>query len=296
MSCTYRRFGLIMVVLLLAAAWSWKLDAAPVQFIIDESQSSIALSGKVLGNDLHEQGPGSLITHFYGTIVAEVSATGIRFTGGSMLTARTNGVWKPGPGGASGSAPAAYAAQASTILGSVKGALRNVVLDLTSSVLPITDGRFDAAALLFAFPADSTASFDYDAGPLLGSDGIALSGASTNKIVNGATLETTAGGQKLVISVDTEFKFTALVENDSSVRLTGTLVAMSGAEVRITAIEIKDQSVILHVQNAGANPTLFSSTDLKQWTQRTPAQSTDANGVVLTLPKGGAIEFYRVAK
>lgn len=271
------------------------LHSAPVQFTVDESQSQITMAGSVLGLPVKEQGPGSMTTSFFGTIVADTSAAAIQFTGGTELTARTNGVWRPGPGGASGEAPAAFAAQASTILGSVRGALRNVVLDLTSGVLPMTEGHFDASELLFAFPTNSVASFDYDAG-FLGSDGIALSGISTNKIVNGATLTSTGDTRTLTIQVDTEFKFTALSDNDSVVHLTGKLVAVDVNLPMISAIEVKDQTVVLRVEGAGPEPRLESSPNLSQWTTENPARSTDAAGVVLTLPATAVHQFYRVAK
>ena len=187
-----------------------------------------------------------------------------------------------------------YAAQASSLLGTIRGALRDLVLDLTSGVLPVTNGGFDAAGLLFAFPTNSLASFDYDAG-FLGSDGIALSGIATNKIVNGATLTGAAGAQTLTIQVDTEFKFRALTPNDSAVHLTGKLVAVQAAPaVSITSIEIRGQQVVLHVQGA-TEPRLDSSPNLSTWSTRTPEKSSDANGTVLTLPLDGAQEFYRVA-
>jgi hypothetical protein len=290
MNCKNRLHSIVAAGALLT--WSIpQLWAAPVQFTVDESQSKITLSGTVLGIALQEQGPGSMTTSFYGTIAADVTSSAIQFTGGSALTARTNGVWQPGPKGASGSAPADYAAQATTIISSVKGALRNIVLDLTSGVLPISGGLFDASALVFAFPTNSVASFDYDAG-IFGKNGITLSGVSTNKIVNGATLD--SASQTLTISVDTEFLLSGVVSG--TLHLKGTLVAQGAPQPLITSIEVKGQSVILHVQNAGSNPSLFSSTDLKQWTSRTPTVSSDANGLVLTLPVGGPQEFYRVAK
>jgi hypothetical protein len=286
----------IIVALSIAASFVPELRGAPVEFTVDTSQSKIALSGSIMGFPLKEQGPGSLVTSFYGKILAEVTSDGIRFPGGSAVAARTNGVWAPGPKGSSTSAPADYAAQASTLIFTVKGALRDIQLDLTSGILPISNGRFDASSLLFAFPTNATASFDYDAGLLVGTGGVALTGVSTNKIVNGATLDTSSDPQTLTISVDTEFKFKAFTPDDSVVHLTGTLVAKAVAQPLITSIEVRDQSVILHVQGTSPSPGLFSSPDLKQWATRTPTQSMDTNGVVLTLPLGGAREFYRVSK
>jgi hypothetical protein len=272
-----------------------RLAAAPVEFTIDEAQSSITMAGTVLGNPLREQGAGSLTTTFHGTIRAEVTGTGIQFGGGSTLTARTNGVWTPGPNGSGSAAPANYAAQASTILGTIKGALRHIVLDLTSSALPINNTQFDAAELRFAFLTNSGASFDYDAG-FLGAKGIPLEGMSTNRIVNGATLVSTGDSQTLTIQVDTEFKFQAVVENDSSVRLTGKLVAKRTAQPVIAGMQITDGKVVIYVEGTGPEPRLESSFDLTQWSTREATRATNAGMVTLTAPLGGALQFYRVAK
>lgn len=274
-----------------------RLIAAPVQFTVDPAQSHIALSGNAVGSTLSEQGPGSLSTTFSGTLVADVTGNTIQFTGGSALAAQTNGVWKPGAGGSSGSAPADYGAQATTFIGSIKGALRNLLLDATSSVLPISNGQFDASALIFSFPTNSTASFDYDAG-FLGSDGIALSGYSTNKIVNGATLDATG---KLTIQIDTEFKFGAITDNDSLVHLIGQLVATSGGggvtnSFTITSIAVQNQTVTLHVQGAKAGAALQGTTDFKSWNPQNATRSDDGTGAVFTFPAAGAADFFRVSQ
>ncbi|MHC1767730.1 MAG: hypothetical protein AB9869_26225 [Verrucomicrobiia bacterium] len=271
--------------------------AAPARFSLDESQSRITISGNIMGLPLREQGPGSMSTTFGGTVVADVSDSSIQFTGGSVLEARTNGDWRPGVGGESGSAPANFAAEASTLLGTVRGALRNLVLDLTSAALPITGGQFDASNLVFAFPVGSKAAFDYNAG-LLGSDSVVLSGLSTNKIVNGATVSGAAGSRKLTIQVDTEFVFELLSEGDSVVKLVGALVAVEAVQDQptIRSIEVKDGTVILRVEGAGAEPRLDGSGDLRQWTTQNPSRSVDGNAVVLTLPATAVQQFYRVAK
>jgi hypothetical protein len=272
--------------------------AAATQFIIDPTQSKISLSGSVIGNAVAEQGPGSLSTSFSGTIVANVTGAGIQFPGGSTLTAQTNGVWQPGPKGAAGSAPADYAGQANTILGSAKAALRNIVMDLTSSALPLTNGAFDASTLLFAFPTNSTASFDYDAGALIGHNGIPLSGNSTNKVAQGASLITAGNVQTLTIPIDAQFEFKALVENDSSVRFTGKLVATAGGSTTapsISSITYTNQTVSLVVQGTGSTPRLDSTSDLLKWTTQTPTIKTNSSGTVLSLPATNQWQFYRVA-
>jgi hypothetical protein len=87
-------FGLLSACMISATS-ATASTVTPVEFTLDESQSKITLSGTVLGNPVTEQAPGSLTTTFYGKIVADVTSTAIQFTGGSTLTARTNGVWKP---------------------------------------------------------------------------------------------------------------------------------------------------------------------------------------------------------
>ena len=268
------------------------LGAAPVQFTIDPAKSQISLGGTVLGNPLQEQGPGSLSSTFSGTILANVSTTGIQFTGGSALAALTNGVWKPGLGGASGSAPADYGGKASTLLGTLTGALRNLLLDVTSGVLPISSGQFDASALVFAFPTNSSATFDYDAG-LLGAKGIVLSGLSTNKIVNGATLGSTGVVQTLTIKIDTEF---VLNSSLGTIRLTGTLIATQSALPTLTSIQVQGQTVTLRGQQIAPAAALQSSTDLKAWSIQPATRSDDSNGAVFTLSTNGARAFYRVTQ
>lgn len=278
--------------LLLATA---NLGAAVTQFTLDPAKSQITLAGTVLGKEVTQQGPGSLTTSFAGTIAAELNGASIRFTGGSFLDAQTNGVWKPGPGGASGSAPADFGAQASTVLGSIRGALRNLQLDLISGPIEIKDGQFNAIGLTFAFLTNSGASFDYDAGLILGAKGLPLSGMSTN-IVSDASLTSTPEGQTLTIKVDTEFKFTAFLENDSTVHLSGMLVATAPDLPIITSVEVKDGKVILRVTGTGPAPKLDGSTNLTNWTTRAPEQTTDGNEIILTLPATAPYEYYRVQK
>jgi hypothetical protein len=287
---------LIAIFIVLGALLAPGLAGAPVQFTVDPSQSAVSLSGGILGNPLQEQGPGSLVTHFYGPILAEVGTSSIRFTGGSTVAAQTNGVWQPGVQGAAGSAPADYAAKASSFIGSVKGALRNVLLDVTSAALPLTNGQFDASGLLFAFPTNSTSSFDYDAGALLGAGGVTLSGVSTNKIGSTGTITTVGSTMTLTIHIDTQFKFKALIENDSSVHLTGVLVATHVDQPEITGFGISGPNVVIYVQGAGATPRLDSSPDLATWTTQNPTVTPGAGGVILTLPMSGPLQFYRVAK
>lgn len=291
------RYALTFLMTLAAAARL--TQAAPIEFTIDEAKSKITLDGKVANFSLQPQGAGSLTTSFAGKILADVGATNIQFKGGSAIVALTNGVWQPAAGGKDGSAPANYAGQASVpFLGTAKGALRNLLLDLTSSALPLNNGQFDAGGLIFGFPAASTASFDYSA---FGSgNAVKLSGLSTNKIVNGASVtNNAAGAPTLTIAIDTQFFFGAISDNDSSVRLTGTLVAVQATtvEFELTSIEIKDGKVIIHSEGGGTSPGVEVSTDLKKWDPATGTSTQEpSGGTSTTIALGGTNSFYRLSK
>ncbi len=274
---------------------SLNFQAATTQFTIDPTQSTVGMEGSVGQIPLQAQGPGSLSTHFSGTINAAVTGANIQFTGGSAIAAVTNGVWSPGAGGSGPAAPADYAGQVTLPFGTAKGALRNLVLDVTSPSLALTGGSFDASNLIFGFPASSTASFDYDAG-ILGHKGIALRSNSTNRVATGATVATIAGVQTLTIPVDATFQFTAISTNDSTAHLTGKLVATATPQPTLSSIGISQGTVTLHAQNASSTPNLQSSTNLTSWAAQQATHSTDANGDVYTFPATGPSGFYRLSK
>jgi hypothetical protein len=276
-----------------------QLQAAPSQFTVDPTRSKLTATGTVSGSAIQQQGPGSLITAFSGTILANVSSDGVQFPGGSSINGDTNGVWQPGVGGTAGSAPADYAAQATVVFGTILGAVRNVELDVSSGVLPITSGQFDASGLLFSIKTSPKASFDYTAG-FFGSGTVVLSGLSTNKVVNGASLTPVSGVQTLSIQIDTTFLFTALQTNDSSIHLTGTLVATQGPQrppgVTIGSIQLQNQTVTLQVQNATTTTSVQSSTDLKAWAPQ-PSSRSDSGGVAtFTFNSTARNNFFRVTQ
>src|SRR5262245_7951490 len=172
--------ALTLVSLLLSLA----SHAAPLVFTIDPAESQLTISGKVAGSDLKEQGAGSLTTKLGGTLQTDVTGSTIQFTGGSVIDPEVNGTWEPGIGGAAGSAPADFAGKAGSFI-TAKGAFRNLIIDVTSAALAIANGTFDAAALTFGFPANSTATLDYDLVLTHGSR--TLSGLATNKVTEVGT-------------------------------------------------------------------------------------------------------------
>ena len=266
--------------------------AAPVVFTIDNSQSQITLSGKVAGTTVQEQAPGSLSTHFAGTIRAEVSPSTIQFPGGSVIDALTNGIWEPNVGGGGGSAPADFGGKAVSLFATVKGAFRNILLDVTSGTLPLTNGTFDASALVFGFPAGSSAALDYDL--VIAKSSLALTGLATNKVTTAAMLSNQGGVQQLVIQVDTEYKFKALTSNDSSVRFVGQLVATGVSPPVISVVKFADKKFSFAVEGASPNAELQSSTDLKTWQPRPADRTVEGNKLIFVAEQSAAAEFFRV--
>src|SRR5438270_940642 len=110
-----------------------------VVFQVDPSRSSVSVSGHVSAFNLQEQAPGSLTTHYAGTIAADLQGDSIAFPGGSAVAAQNNGSWKPGD------APGDYGAKFSTgLLGTEDVAARGMSLGLASGALPISGtGSFD---------------------------------------------------------------------------------------------------------------------------------------------------------
>src|SRR5258708_3395472 len=78
----------------------------------------------------------------------ELTASTIRFAGGSVLDAKTNGVWEPLPDGNPGKAPADFGAKATSLFFVAKAALRNILLDAKSGDLPVANGSFDSGGLV----------------------------------------------------------------------------------------------------------------------------------------------------
>ena len=275
-----------------------RADAAPVVFTVDQTQTEITISGTLIGTPIEPQAPNSLTTHFGGTILADVTDTTVQFTGGSAIDAEVNGTWLPGPKGAAGSAPGDYAGQLASFLGNGKGAFRNILLDVTSGVLALNTGSFDAAGLAFGLPANSNAVLDYDLGFLKG--GLTLTGLSTNRVTTAGTITRGASGDKLVILVDTQYGFKALTVNDSVVRFLGKIVATRTGTVPTTVVigpvGIIGNKLSFTATGAGDTAQLQNSTDLKSWQPRTAERKVEVGKVTFTVEASGGVEFFRIAQ
>jgi hypothetical protein len=269
-------------------------QAARQVFTLDSSQSQITVAGKAAGFTFSEQAPGSLTTHYHGTMNMEVAANAIQFTGGSTMDAQTNGVWQPASGGGTGSAPGDYGGKASITFGTAYTALRNVVVDVTSGILSITNGNFDSSALVFSFPTNAHSVFDYNAG-FLGSGTVPLAGYSTNTVLNGASLTNTTAGQKLTIHLDATYIFSLLSSNDSTLHMTGQLIATGAPPaVVIHSIVVTGSNATLTVENASASSQLQGSTNMVQWFPVNATTNTVGGLTTFTTSASGVLQFFRV--
>jgi hypothetical protein len=103
--------------LLGAGVFFYPMQAVPAEFTIDNSKSFILVSGLVANFAMTPQGAGALVTIYSGDINADLSGSGIQFTGGSTINAKTNGLWFPAVGGGTVvSAPADYGPEAGVII------------------------------------------------------------------------------------------------------------------------------------------------------------------------------------
>ncbi|MEO8425752.1 MAG: hypothetical protein ABI651_01440 [Verrucomicrobiota bacterium] len=260
---------LFLVVFLGTVADPFRGVTAPVIFNLDPAQSSITLSGNVLNNAFKEQGPGSLTASFSGTIAADVTGSTIQFIGGSAIDALTSGNWQPQTGGAAGSAPADYGVTAATPFATAFAAARNILVDVLSGPLPITNGTFGSSQLAFGFPTNATSGVDYRVTGLLSASGHKeLVGLSTNRITTAATLTTSAAGETLTLPVDADFFLSLLSNKDTLLNLKGKLVATRSSIQGpvFNLIMVSNQTVTLRWQTIpGQKYQLESSTDLNAW-------------------------------
>lgn len=280
-----------------AAATAFAANAA--NFTIDPSQSTVTLSGSVSGIVLTQQGPGSLTSRIEGSLQADTTGGEVEITGGT-LDVQNNGTWQPGVGGTAGAAPADFGAQGSSFFGTVYGALRNIVMNATSPPQQLTGEQFDASAITFSFPQDSTATLDYNAG-FAGTGSEPLAGATTNKTATVGRVTGAAGSQVITIAVDATFVFSVLGQNDTELTVTGQIVAREGGVTpqpdgpRFSDIDVVNNQVRLTVDEASATARLESSTNLVNWaTKQAEVATVDADTRTFTVPVTGPKEFYRL--
>lgn len=276
------------------------VGAGAQTFVLDTNQSVISISGSVAGATLSEQAPGSLTTHYEGTLQATVSGGNIQFTGGSLIEALTNGSWQPNADGSAGSQPADYGGQGSTGLATGKAALRQIELDATSPPVAVSGGQFDSRSITFQFPSGAPSSLAYNISGFINSSGAkALNGYATNAVTTQATLSLAGGRQTLTLPVDATFFFTLLSANDTSIRLQGQFVAtdQSAAPLVVQTPVVSNQSVKLNWQSApNQDFVVLSSTNLVTWQTNASNVTSTTSNYTWTGSATAPSQFFRLAK
>jgi hypothetical protein len=286
--------------------------ASPVAFTLDSTSSVIVLSGKAnnpLGGvvSLTEQSPGSLTTHYSGTVQLDLTPPTIQFVGGSDIVAQNNGSWQPAVGGAAGSAPADYGGKLTIpvpIFGNAIAwaAVRNVRLDISSLALTLTNSGFDASRLDVFFltntPPAPVLDYQVDGNAVIPSSSGAtlLSRALTNSQAL-AYLTNTAGLLKLVIPVNTTNSTSVNSPNDTTMVLKGQLVATAPASAWPLVVNIGvtgGQVTLSWPSVTGQVFTVLGSSDLHNWTTNSGASAVDSNTTTWIASQSGNTRFYRV--
>ncbi|HVV71194.1 MAG TPA: hypothetical protein VHI52_06800 [Verrucomicrobiae bacterium] len=290
-----------MVGLVLVSVLAGPRPAAAQVFTIDTNQSSITISGTVLGNTFTNQGPGSLTARIGGSLQAVTTGSTITFTGQSVIQAFNSGSWQPNADGTTGSQPANYGALAVTLLGTGVAALRDVLLDVTSPAISLSNGQFDSSSLTFLFPSNATTAFAYNiSGSFVSTHGAEpMTGYATNKVTKLGSLTSAGGAETITIPVNATFLLSLVSANDTSITLQGQLVAVSAAEPPLTIQSIGVQNNTVTVQWQGSPSQqihIETSFDLRNWLTNA-GSITSSNGVnTWTAPAVGPQQFIRLGK
>jgi hypothetical protein len=270
---------------------------------LDPDQSSITISGNLVGNSIKEQGSGSLTTKYKGAISVNRDGNQILFPGGSLVVAENNGNWQPLTNGVSGSAAANYGAAVESILGSGQTAIRNIQLDLVSSALEISNNEFSTLGLAFQFLTNASSSMDYTIKSLFmtESGSFPLAGFSTNQISDKATLKIEGNEEILIIPINASMSFKVLVADDSRFDFKGKFVAKrslaSTASFSILGIGRNDQDFIIQWETvSGQKYQVFGSENLISWSSCSDVITASGSITSISLPISGSGQFFRILK
>lgn len=266
-----------------------------VTFDVDPVRSQLALSGTTSGSTLVQQAPGSMSTTFSGTILADVTDSQIKFVGGSLVKGADSGSYEPAPGGATGTAPAAFGAKATVTVViftvEARAAARAVAFDLESLALARTGGTFDSRGVTFKVPESAGTKLDYrTTGNLQLKGAVDVLGLALNKAAGGA-LAPVDGVDTLTVPVDASYFFQLVNPDDTEMRFTGQIVA------KRRSAPVPPQIGYTPPAAPGDPFTLIwtSGFKLQRATQLTPPNWTDV--VVAspyTVPTVQPGEFFRV--
>lgn len=203
-------------------------DAAPVQYIIDPTRSTLSITGSFGGGSPSPQTAGSTSTRFSGTIDADKTDSTIQILLSSRMDAAPQAQnQSPAPDGDFfSSAQADYGRQGTvtTVFGSFDGveAFRDVLLDLDSSALAISGNSFNSD---FGLGLQSGTSDWAYGGSAFGSAN--LGGLSTSSFSPTDSLVETIGGiEQLTLRINTgPIGYQGAGSEISTIGFTGTIVA-----------------------------------------------------------------------
>jgi hypothetical protein len=272
----------------LARRWSYRpglivledrvmLSATSTVFTLDQNNSSLTLSGTIGSSSLQQQGTGSLITRYTGSIVAQwdLTAHTINFVqSGTAATALTSGTWQPAVGGGSGSALADYGGRVTIIFITAYAAVRDLVATIsTSSPLPLSGGGPS-----YTFPSTQTLTItqgnaDYNAGSF-GSGRTSLAdNSATNQAAAGAFADLGNGGYRLTVPVNITITKT-IAGMTATLHIIGTVVAnasiplvdlSSGGQFNYATQVVATQGPV-HITDPAARVTDAGATNLTSMT------------------------------
>ncbi len=269
-------------------------------FTLDTNQSSVTISGTVLGGTISPQAAGSLTAKMSGQLQATVAGNTIRFSGHSQILAQTNGSWQPMADGTAGSAPADFGGQANLGFAAGVAALRDVQLDVISPAISLSGGQFESTNLTFLFPSNSTSSIAYNVSGLVNNHGaVVLVGYGTNKVTALSSLSNSGSQQVLTIPVDATFYLSLVSADDTAIRLQGQLVAHSSApsSFKVQSLAVQAQAVLLQWQAPpGQQVQIQSSTDFRGWQTNATIMTPASGSYTWTGAITGPVQFFRLAK
>lgn len=272
-------------------------------FTLDKAPSALTISGTLNGVAIQQQGPGSLTTHYMGTIEADVTSSTIAFVGGSTIIGLDSGSWQPLPGGAPGSALANYGV--SVVIPffiDAKAAIRDAQFDVTSAPLPVAGGSFSSQGLVFNFPQVPTTMLDYNyTGTSSGSGSLPLTNTATNAVSTNSTLVGQGSDLLLTVPVDISGTATALNPDDVQYRLRGQMIARTPAPVplNINSFQIAPGQLTFTIATTpGRALTIEGSTNLADWPEVVDQFTATNNPTIrsVPIPGGPPWHFFRVRR
>lgn len=214
------RWGLLKTVAVWATLLSNGLTSTALavsrNYTIDQTQSSIAISGTVFSADLNqtrtivEQGTGSLTSKYTGTLQTDRVTNSISFLSGSSIDATVNGNWQPKADATAGSEAADYGGRANFVViiipTPVFFAGRDLIADVASAPITISGNQFDLSTTNLTFTSGDIAyraNADIADSATIVGEGNTLAGNGTLGLLSqgGSVYET------LTIPIDASFSF-----------------------------------------------------------------------------------------